>query len=347
MVKINQQILKWARERRGLTLSEAAKKLGWKESRLQDLEITLGDVTQRQAMQISEKYHCSLLTLYLGVIPKPEDKGQDFRKTTAVQTKDNALLDILLTDIKTRQALTRSIMEDDPDFDSVSFIGSLKPFKGIMETVVAIKNHLNLDEKNPKDLFAYLRDRVESLGIFVILSGDIGSYHTKINADVFRGFALSDDLAPFIVINSYDAPITRPFTLIHELVHLGFGHTGVSATVGDDNPPIEQFCNDVAGEFLLPKSHLLHLQNCDDLDKIKEFAQQKNVSASMVAYRLKRNGMIDQHTWGKLSDALNSEFKPQKTGGPNHYTTKKSYNGKALMGLVQYALSNGILSPTK
>jgi len=38
------------------------------------------------------------------------------------------------------------------------------------------------------------------VGIFVLLIGDLGSYHTAFDLEVFRGFALSDDIAPFIII---------------------------------------------------------------------------------------------------------------------------------------------------
>jgi hypothetical protein len=48
-----------------------------------------------------------------------------------------------------------------------------------------------------------------------------------IGQDVFRGFALADDLAPFIVINDNDP--AHSFTLPHELVHISGSAQAVSA----------------------------------------------------------------------------------------------------------------------
>ena len=73
--------------------------------------------------------------------------------------------------------------------------------------------------------------------------------------EVFRGAALADDVAPFVVINDNDAVPARAFTLVHELAHIWIGASGVSGPLQEisDNM-IERFCNDVAGEFLLPST---------------------------------------------------------------------------------------------
>ncbi|WP_234841814.1 hypothetical protein [Sinorhizobium meliloti] len=52
--------------------------------------------------------------------------------------------------------------------------------------------------------FAYLRERVEAAGIFVLLIGNLGSHHSALNVELFRGFALADPVAPFVVINDQD-----------------------------------------------------------------------------------------------------------------------------------------------
>ena len=45
---------------------------------------------------------------------------------------------------------------------------------------------------------------------------------------VGRGFALADEVAPFVVINHQDHRGAWSFTLLHELTHLWLGETGVS-----------------------------------------------------------------------------------------------------------------------
>ena len=108
--------------------------------------------------------------------------------------------------------------------------------------------------RNPEAALRLLRSHAEQAGVFVLVLGDLGSYHTELNVEVFRGFALADEFAPFVVINPRDSAVARCFTLLHELVHLWLGEPGISG--GDPLDPVEVFCNKVASNFLLPDEEL-------------------------------------------------------------------------------------------
>src|SRR5690606_16878995 len=118
----------------------------------------------------------------------------------------------------------------------------------------------------------------------------------EIDVDAFRGFALADPIAPFVVINDQDAKTAWSFTLLHEVAHLWIGATGVSG--GHVEGPTEQFCNDVASGFLLPERELDQLANLERLpladlrNAISEFARGRLLSRSLVAYRLFRAGRV-------------------------------------------------------
>src|SRR3546814_3348390 len=99
--------------------------------------------------------------------------------------------------------------------------------------------------------------RSEAAWIYVLLIGNLGSHHSAIDIDAFRGFALADPIAPFVVINDRDAKTAWSFTLLHEVAHLWIGATGVSG--GHFEGSTEQFCNDVASSFLLPPRELAQL----------------------------------------------------------------------------------------
>ena len=75
-------------------------------------------------------------------------------------------------------------------------------------------------QPNAEDAFRLLRSRTEDAGVFVLLKGDLGSHHTAIDVEVFRGLAIADDVAPFVVINDNDSRAAWSFTLLHELTHL-------------------------------------------------------------------------------------------------------------------------------
>src|SRR5262249_16256045 len=145
--------------------------------------------------------------------------------------------------------------------ETLAFIGSVTVNQPVDRLAEIISKHLrfSLDafraRKNIDEAFAYVRERVENAGVFVLLLGNLGSYHTNIPLEAFRRFALPDSIAPMIVINDLDARSAWSFTAFHELVHLWLGATGVSGA-NDTQNKIEQFCNDVAGELLLPRAEL-------------------------------------------------------------------------------------------
>src|SRR5260221_12153582 len=109
-------------------------------------------------------------------------------------------------------------------------------------------------QRSPELAFTLLRARAEAAGVFVLLIGNLGSHHTAIDAEAFRGFALADTIAPFIVINDQDHRSAWSFTLIHELAHLWLGTTGVSG--GSAHHPNEKIFENVA-----PGPPLPHTQN--------------------------------------------------------------------------------------
>ena len=222
---------------------------------------------------------------------------------------------------------------------------------------------INLDDYRSqpsyKEAFKFLRQKVEMAGIFVLLERNLGSYHSDIAVTVFRGFALADDIAPFIVINNRDAEIAWSFTLIHEMAHLILGQTGISGAYVKKQ--IEKFCNNVASEFMLPKSEFdsFHLSNLDFKSmktEISNYANLKKLSNTHIAYRLYRRNDIDESLWKTLQKYYRDMWSEnqqkikiknsQIDGGPSYYTVKQ-YKLGALVELVQRLTFSGALTTTK
>jgi Zn-dependent peptidase ImmA (M78 family) len=210
--------------------------------------------------------------------------------------------------------------------------------------------------------FSYLREKMEATGIYVLLLGNLGSHHTNISVDTFRGFTIADPLAPFIVINDQDAQAAWSFTVLHELTHLWLGTTGISGTSIEAR--IEKYCNDVAGEILLPTLEIraladLRRATVDELiNVISPFAHARKISRAMVAYKLLRAEVITQTAWWRVADRLREEWlearrreeleeAPGRTGGPSYYVVKRHRLGNALLGVIRRSLDEGIITPTK
>jgi Zn-dependent peptidase ImmA (M78 family) len=369
MSAITPEILRWARETAGLSLEDAARAIGLKDARGQTGVERLakieseGDPPRPLILKMAKAYRRPLIVFYLSHPPKTGDRGQDFR-TLPGEDRYNPELDALIRDIKSRQGLVRSILEDE-EAETVSFVATTTmdlPASVLARRIAEnIKFSLNdfRAQHNGDEAFAYLRERIEGAGVFVLLLGNLGSYHTNIPLEIFRGFAVADKLSPMIVINDQDARTAWSFTALHEVVHLWLGTTGVSGT--DVSAQIEQYCNDVAGEILLPASEIKDFPKLLTLEAaahaISEFAAARRVSRSMAAYKLFRAAKITRPMWTELTEQFRqawlkrkqqqSEKQKAAEGGPNYYVVKRHRVGDALLGLMRRALDEGTTTYTK
>ncbi|QGA56868.1 ImmA/IrrE family metallo-endopeptidase [Brucella sp. 2280] len=374
MTKVNPSILRWARETAGLNLEDAAAKLGIGtargiagEDRLAMLESGDLEPTRPQLVKMAAQYRRPLLTFYLAEPPAVAARGQDFRTLPAEYAqRDMALVDALLREVRARQEMVRSVLETEDEAIKLGFVGSFDQKQGAEKLADRIRADLDFDLSTFRygsgtRGFAYLRSRAEAAGIFVLLIGNLGSHHSALNVELFRGFALADPIAPFVVINDQDSEQAWSFTLLHELAHIWLGQTGVSG--GRSSSETEIFCNDVAGRILLPNAEiaqepsLLNAPQSQILSRIAAIAEARQVSHSMVAYKLYRHGIIDHDAWSSVTAffraqwiknrASQRERSKEKTGGPNYYTVRRHKLGNRLVELSKRMLAEGALSPSK
>lgn len=320
---VNPLMLRKAREAMGLSLKEAAPKIGFLDStistaaeKLAALEAGKKYPTRSQLLRMSKAYYRPLTVFYMDEFPPEDDRGEDFRISAhVVSAREAGLLSALLRNVRVSQSMVRSILEDEEDRKTLSFVGSMSRDWPIPEAINLIRKTLDLESaenlrrqtKSADDLFKILRKKIEGIGVFVILAGDLGSHHSSIRAEAFHGYASSDEIAPFIVINPASGHVTRSFTLIHELTHIFIGSTGISADLIVDEPDsekmrVERFCNDVAGEFLLPERFLSGIPLPEGHEeakrKIADIAREWAISNEIVAYRLRLR------TSERISDGL-------------------------------------------
>jgi Zn-dependent peptidase ImmA (M78 family)/transcriptional regulator with XRE-family HTH domain len=377
---INPSILTWARETAGLSIGEAAERLGLSatesssaEEKLLALEEGERKPTRNQLLKIASVYRRPLTAFYMAAPPVIGNRGEDFRTIAGqVSAKETALLDALLRDIRARQDMVRSILEDDDDTAPLPFVGRTSIGENVALVADTIRQALGIAAardmrrfNGPEALFNDLRERVEKIGVFVLLVGNLGSHQTNISEGIFRGFAIADEIAPFIVINDQDAKAARSFTLIHELAHIFVGSTGVSGSPTAVEPAtptgrVEQFCNDVAGEFLLPTGELPavgQIAEGAEREVIRMVAESWNVSEPMVAYRFQRTGRITETKyrdlmahyaarWRQVRERAREQNR-EAEGGPNYYVVRKHRLGRALLGLVGRTLRDDALTHTK
>lgn len=324
MPEINHEILVWARKSAGLSLRQAASKLNIKNGsgtraieRLVALESAEEKPSRAMLLQMAQCYRRSLLTFYLEKPPITAIKAQDFRQLPSnYSPSDEVLLEVLVRNIKTRQALVRDVLEDEAQ-EKLPFIGRfcLKTSQ-VEDLVKSLKETLKIDldacqsQTNPQQTFELLRRKAEQAGVFVLLIGDLGSGLSRISPTLFRGIADADPFAPFVVINANAPKRSWPLTLLHELAHLWLRESGVSNE--DTRLKIEQICSEVAAGILFPQLELKSLQGPSPLDCREEEEQTEEEDQSS-----------------------------------NDYSEHKFRLSPALIALVARAMNEGRLSTTK
>ena len=369
MPKVNPEILRWARETMSLTPEQATTKLGLRDAkgvtatdRLAALEAGEIEPTRPMLVKMAKQYRRPLLTFYLLDPPRRGDRGQDFRTLPEHHSMTaDSLLDALIRNVSARQSMVRAVLEDEDDVEPLAFVGCMEMADGVSATQSSIRSTIGVslgdfrNQPSPERAFTLLRSGVESAGVFVLLMSNLGSYHTSIDLEAYRGFTLSDDIAPFVIINDQDSTSAWSFTLLHELTHVWLGQTGVGGARAGQ--VIEQFCNDVASHFLLPTEEITQLNVEESTDikdselRVSDFARQRNLSSSMVAYKLYRFGKIGEDTWIQLSEAYRNMWLDQRSerrrraraqeGGPDYHVVRRHRVGPALISLVHRTMADG------
>lgn len=255
---VNPDALKWARDVLRMPLSIAAKKIGVSPERLAVYETGEERPTVRQLREIGRVYRKPAAFFYLRVLPEWPDVPHDYRRlpdSTAGPSPE--LLDAVFRAQQRREdaiELSGLLGESIPKFD-VSVTGRRPDVPTLARQLRTALGVTTARQRNWKDYYAALRgwsESAERAGVLVLQFSGVDVQHA-------RGFSLAERPFPVAALNGSDSPGARIFTLLHELAHVALGAAGVcdlhSGT--DRDGSVEVYCNEVAGEALVPREDLL------------------------------------------------------------------------------------------
>jgi Zn-dependent peptidase ImmA (M78 family) len=377
-VQANPAILRWAREEAHLSLDDAAsrakiselKPRGKKDRVLPSERLARWEAgeelpTYSQLEGLATAYRRPLITFFLPVPPRKETVMADFR-TVGDREFQGASPEFaaLMRQVEVLQKELRQLLEEVSN-RRLPFVGSCAEADGVQSVAKSIRTVLDFslpEQKrlqNSDRLFSAIREHAELAGVFVVKKGNLGSHHSNVDVDEFRGMAICDDVAPLVCINTNDAPAAQVFTLVHELAHIWTGKTGVSnydsATRGPQEAPVsEVFCNCVAAEFLVPEREFLQEWREEPVDDVLGWASRKSklfkVSRFVIIRRLNDLNLItDDHFWA-LYRVLQTDWRNKRQrmrergGGPAYGVQVSARLGKKLLSTVIGAAYDGKLS---
>lgn len=349
---INPHLLRWARERAGMDVHEAAQAAKVKPEQLQAWEGAQGLPTFRQAQTLAQALHAPFGYLFLNHPPTEALPLPDLR-TVGGAAPPRPSIDLLET---VRIALQRQEWyieyQRDHGRAPLGFVGRFKLGANPVEVATDIRKVLGVEveqgQRTWEVYFKDLLDAAEHAGVLVMRSGIVGNNtHRKLDVGEFRGFAISDPLAPVVFINSADAPAARLFTLMHELAHLWLGSSGVSNVAPGNTRGEEVMCNAVAGEFLAPRELFLTLWESGAAEltqRVTELASRFHVSKLVIMRRALDLGVISQDTYSEHYRSTLAAFRAQEGGGGNFYRNAGAKNSpRFAQAVVTEALSGRLL----
>ena len=328
--QVTPEMLRWAREQAGCDLEQAAKSAGTDTSTIAEWESsgTVHLPTVRQAQKLARAYRVSLAILYLEH-PTPGlswESVPEFRKldpeTGSIRSQSRQLR-WMIRQAQERQAFAIELLEDDgespqPWIGSVSLDEDPEVLGGRIREELGVNGDLP-QSNNKERVLDWWVERVESLGAFVSQYRPDGNQHWSVEPSEARGLSLCHPIAPYIVLNSRDAPAGRIFTLMHELAHIYYGQCGVDDLGDERQIPVnvrilEHRCNQVAGASLMPPAMFMREWEKavgSMMDKVSKVADVFGVSRQATVVRARSNGMqlISEEEYGSIIGYLTNEYR--------------------------------------
>lgn len=335
-------MLRWARELAGCSREEAGKSARKDAAAIAAWESPdSGELpTVRQAKALAHAYRVSFALFYLER-PTPD---LEYAAVPEFRRIDPAAGDVhpqsrqlrwMIRQAQERQAFAIELLRDDGSSPQ-GWVGSASLDEDPEAVGGRIRATLGVGNDEPRiiDKEQVLEgwvERVENLGAFVSRYLPSGNKYWVVEPSEARGLSLCDTLAPYIVLNSRDAPAGRTFTLMHELAHLYYGQCGLDDLsdedlVSVDHRIVEQRCNQAAAAVLMPYAQFRRewRDAAGSLnDKVSQVADTFGVSRMAVAVRAKSDVMrfisaeqlMDIKNWLDAEYSEYRESRPKGGGG--------------------------------
>jgi Zn-dependent peptidase ImmA (M78 family) len=344
---INAHVLRWARERAGLSLEDVAARLKKAVEDVAAWESGTEAPTYRQLEELAAHLYKRPIAIFFFPAP-PEEDDPAGRFRTLPQTELAVLAPDTLFAIREALALQESVRE--------LSIGESRPTRlitrdihpmtilSIPELASAVRSYLSVSLgqqsswRTTEEAFKRWRQVLEASGICV--------FKRSFKQAEILGLSIFDDDLPAILVNNSTAHSRQVFTLFHELAHLLYSTGGITKNdssfiehLTGDARDTEIRCNEFAAEFLVPMTSFPWQEfRAADLDAfVSTQARRYNVSREVILRRLLDRGLVGQRLYSQKTTKWNQEYekaRQEKGGGGNYYATQASYFGEMFLRMA-------------
>ena len=352
-ITLQPEVLRWARERAKLHPEELAKKMGVKQpERVLKWEDD-GVISVAQVDRLAKCTYTALGFLYSKEPPDERLPITDFRTREGTPPPSPDLLETVYL-MQRRQAWMRDELIDD-GAEPLDFVGAYGLDSHPRNVAIAIREALQLPDgwaetqSTWSEALRLFQNRLDAAGVLVCFNGVVGNNtRRKLNPNEFQGFALADEYAPLVFVNSADFKAVQMFTLAHGLAHLFIAKSGVSTfeVLQPASNETETFCDKAAAEFLVPDEELRAFwSRAGTINPYQAAARRFKVSSVVAARRALDLGVIDTGAYRSFykQSANESENSNQRseTGGGNFWNTQKWRIGPRFATAIVRAVREG------
>ncbi|WKE66217.1 XRE family transcriptional regulator [Gallaecimonas kandeliae] len=360
-VKVQPELIKWARVRAALDEQEVAEKvpvdleryLGWEQGDKQP--------TFNQLLKLSHVLHVPFGYLFLENPPEEELPLPDFRTKEDMPPRSISVdLRETIYDIQRKHDWYKQFRIDNgivPSFSSqkIQADGSVRDIAKSISDFFDIGLKFRTSFSYQDEYLNGFSSKLETAGVWIVKSSYVRSNNRRpLDVDEFRGFAISDEILPTIFVNSADAKGAQLFTLAHELVHIWIGESGISnpslnpeSSMTDSR--LEKLCNAIAAEILVPEEELRDLSGkvVDIFSTVNNLRRHFHVSPIVIARRLLDCGLVSRNEFFVFYASEKERWKQAKDklkgndGGPSPYKTVPSRYGKVFTKCIVNSAVSG------
>lgn len=358
---ITPKMIEWAIDRVDEDYVELARKLNVKPEKINDWKNGYAFPTFRQAQELAKKLKIPFGYLYLDTPQKEDLPLPDLRTVPlTVSLRPSAdFIDVLYDSLRKQQWYREYLQQEDaspiPFIGKFSFNDDINTIAANIRATLDINDDLRQKCSTWEEFLTELVRRAEQSRILILRSGIVGSNtHRKLDVEEFRGFVISDELAPLVFINGSDYKTAQIFTLIHELAHLWIGQSGISnpdykLRSKEQQNRIDQLCDVIAAETLVP-SEDFNLRWNDSYrldDNLDSLARKYRVSQFVVLRRAYELDKIQRELFlQKYHELLERITRKKSDGGGDFRKLLLSRNSSTFTNTLLVAMKEGRVLPT-
>lgn len=353
---INGKIVAWARKLNNIPYDQLEKSLNVNKEQIIAWEAGQTLPTFNQAIELADALHIPFGFLFLSDTPDDNIPLPDLRtRASSRRRKPSGNFLELLYQVVNKQEWYKEYLTENGG-KPLPFVSKFSLRDSVATVAADIRQTLHIDADlrrnvgNRDKYLSALAANAEDIGITVLRSSVVGNNNNrKLDADEFQGFAIADDIAPFVFVNTDDFKTAQIFTLAHELAHIWVGKSGVTNTDEEgisveSEQRVETFCNEVAVETLVPAADFLRSWDARTFTPtIDSLANEYRVSTFVILRRAHELNKIETPEFKRLLEVERAHIQKSKSksGPANYWVTVATRHSQRFMDAVLNDVQRG------